>query len=527
MNARSIASRVTLVMLALLASPVAAQMSWSLPIPFVETGASRADAGDFDGDGLADVALSFPSGRVSWLLGDGSGMFTPAMHVEDAGAGEILLRAFDRDGFDDAVVLSRPPDWSRVTFLFSNSRGTVPSRLDVVLPEFASDVDVADLDADGWLDVVLAFSSGTLPGIRILYGASGRTFRGWREFANGTPTTLVSAADVNGDGRVDLVSIPAAVPTSVSIRLSAYRVFRVAGAFAVPSGDTTPRQVVALDLDGDGPLEIACCTQDLSQGSQLFLFRGTLTTGFELIHRTTGDVDPTVSFPDLDGEERLDVLLGGARWSQAIFETSWGEFASTASVGMGGGTVVSADVDADGLPDLVSSNGVALNRCHATRRGTVDSAVGRQPFDVLLVNGSPGVGRKRTLAVPQWLPFDVRIAAPPSRGRGTAPFCLYGWIATPRVWDSAPGESLAPLCLPTPLTGGSPQPAVVWNNFPGARAARLGTADRFSLPAPAVVVDRRGGFPRGGAFFLQGVIRDPGSPNGVVAATNAIQVFVP
>ena len=513
------------VALLLFAIPTSGQMRWESLIPFVETDATSAEAGDLDGDGLIDVALTFSSGRVSLLLGDGSGAFTRATSIEGIGANAILLRDFDLDGFDDAVVLASQfgsvP--SRVTFLFSDRRGGVRARLDVPLAGFSSDIDVADMDGDGWPDLVAALVAGAQMGIQVLYGTAG-AFPRSRVVAAGVRTNFVSVADVNGDSLPDLVTYQ---PTSatVNIRLAAPgSSYPVASAFVAASGILW--QLRAIGGDGDGPAEIACCFVDGEGGNQTDLFRGSVAAGFARVYATTGRSQPSASFADLDGDGRRDLLVGG--WeSRAHFATPLGGFVPSAVAGTRGRTVVTADVDADGLPDIVSATGVFLNRCHDARRGTVDASGGREPFDVLIVNGSPGEGPSRTITVSRGAPITVQMATPPSRARGTAPFCLYAWATTARPWDPVPGNpfDIGPLSLPTPLTGGSPQPAAVWNNFPGARAARLGAADRLSLPAPSTVVVRPG-IRQSGAIFLQGVIRDSQSPNGIAAATNAIQVIV-
>jgi len=76
--------------------------------------------------------------------------------------------------------------------------------------------------------------------------------------------------------------------------------------------------------------------------------------------------------------------------------------------------------------------------------------------------------------------------------------------------------------MPTPLTGRLPRPLLVANN---TGRGIFGTPSLPSTAARSVIVD--GTAPaRLGTFFLQGIIADPGSPNGRAAVTNGIEVRI-
>lgn len=512
MSARSIVSRAALLLLVLVAPPASGQMRWTNTSPFSERGATRVAAGDLNQDGLVDAALLLGTG-VSLLLGDGRGSFALATRVPVVATGEILMADFNLDGNDDVVVANV----RTVVVVWSDGIGGVLMQATVALANNTSDIDVADMDGDGFPDIVAALQSG----IQILYGAPAGFPRSLI-VAPGVATNAVSLADMNGDAVPDLLSIDS---SNIQVRLAGPGATYPLALTFYAGGFYSPR-LLALDVDGDGQPEITHYSQLERGGSVYRLFRGTVAGGFRLYFETGGNGNPTPSFADLDQDGRLDMVLGGRLSCFTLFATPSGEFVIGATANTGGQTVVVADADSDGFPDVISPERVALNRCHEARRGTVDAGNGREPIDVLMVNGLPGDGRARTLTVSRRVPFSVTIGAPPSKGLGPAPFCLYGWIAAPNAWDPAPLSSPVPLSLASPLTGGSPQPALVWNNFPGTRAAQLGTADRFSLPAPSVVVDRPSGLPRAGSFFLQGIIRDSQSPNQIAAATNAIQVIV-
>jgi hypothetical protein len=140
------------------------------------------------------------------------------------------------------------------------------------------------------------------------------------------------------------------------------------------------------------------------------------------------------------------------------------------------------------------------------------------------VNDSPG-GSDRRARVGVADPFIVFLGAPPLAS-GPTLFALYAWAGDPPLvggLDLPAGIGAA--CWPMPLTGGEPQPKVVWN---ATSRAVLGLPTRPSPPAaPAVIVNRPAGLGRPAEFALQGVVADPGSAGTRPASvTNAVRVRV-
>jgi len=118
----------------------------------------------------------------------------------------------------------------------------------------------------------------------------------------------------------------------------------------------------------------------------------------------------------------------------------------------------------------------------------------------------------------------IFVAAPPLAPAG-AKFALFAWSTLPTegVGFAMP-RGIGSTCLPALLAHGAPQPARTWNNT--GRSA-LGVPSAPSIPAPSIVVNRRAGLGRSAAFFLQGVIADPGSGSAWPASvTNGIRVRV-
>lgn len=175
-----------------------------------------------------------------------------------------------------------------------------------------------------------------------------------------------------------------------------------------------------------------------------------------------------------------------------------------------------------------STTQILLNRTRFfdCLRGNVNKTLGN-PENVLLINGSPGLGRNRTLYLDaQNDPLEVRVESPSSAGAGSAPFVLYAYRQFPRPETRTPLQfGLGDACLPMPMNApnASISPVVVWNNIAGFDSV-LGTADLPSAPAPSVII-KRTRLKREGDFSFQGLIFDSNSPQGQLAVTNSISVL--
>lgn len=160
----------------------------------------------------------------------------------------------------------------------------------------------------------------------------------------------------------------------------------------------------------------------------------------------------------------------------------------------------------------------------ACQAGAVDLGAGGAAVDVLTVNGGPG-SPWRTVNLSVGDPITVQMIPAP-QGPVPAPFVLYAWIGEPSVETLAPHpKNLGTACFPTPVVGGDPQPARVWNNI--GHPEILGPANLPSEPAPSTPVDVPAGFYKPVIVTLQGLILDDGSAaNRPISLTNAVTVRI-
>ncbi len=173
----------------------------------------NATVGDLNGDGIPDIVVDDEGcGKVSVLLGRGDGTFRPPSAFGGGGSWVTLadvvgngpLDAIVADGLEVNVLLGTGtgrfiPPHHRFGHIFLGGTGT------------ASYVTVADVNGDGIPDLVVSgnCSYGCSQGmVGVLLGKGGFTgsFQEtvWYESGANNPTA-VAVADVNGDGKLDLV----------------------------------------------------------------------------------------------------------------------------------------------------------------------------------------------------------------------------------------------------------------------------------------------------------------------------------
>lgn len=230
----------------------------------------QATTGDFNGDGLPDLQYGYENttGQVFFAI---SVRFGTGAGTLGALAGGLPLRPnpaygltvtgdFDDDGRDDIVAYTIVEGYSwGVEFYGSNGDGTFAAR--VVSPESGSglvagkraqsaetvrSIAAADMNGDGKLDVVVS-------GAVWLNAGGGR-------FSRIPPTfgTLVAydfaLGDVDGDGDLDVMSY--------DFQLYAYRLLLNDGTGRLHAGDAFAahgcEDVVEADVNGDGAVDFQC-----------------------------------------------------------------------------------------------------------------------------------------------------------------------------------------------------------------------------------------------------------------------------
>jgi hypothetical protein len=175
-------------------------------------------AADVNGDGILDlIGVNYNTGQVEVLLGNGAagkgnGTFAAAVNYPAATGTAtstnpvgVALGDVNGDGILDIVTSNRGS--GNVGVLIGNGDGTFKPVVTYPIGDsnasFANGVTLADMNADGKLDIVVA-DNGTTYDLGVLYGKGDGTFgaRAGVSAGPGSGTPLV--ADFNKDGRLDI-----------------------------------------------------------------------------------------------------------------------------------------------------------------------------------------------------------------------------------------------------------------------------------------------------------------------------------
>jgi glucose/arabinose dehydrogenase len=206
-------------------------------------------------------------------------------------------------------------------------------------------------------------------------------------YAVGTNPHGVVAADVNADGKRDLV-VANAGGNSVSVLLgNGNGTFGAASTFAT---GTRPKSAAVADLNGDGKPDLVSANQNANSVSVL-LGNGDGTFQPKVDYGTCSKAHE-VAVGDVSGDGRRDLAV--ACWDGSVIDVLLGNgdgtFAAATSYGAGSAphSIVIEDFNADGKGDLAvanhSSNNVSvlLGNGDGTFQATANYTVGSRPHSV-------------------------------------------------------------------------------------------------------------------------------------------------
>ena len=170
-------------------------------------GAGPIFVADLNGDGNQDFIVNGQSGRsASVYLGNGDGTFrAPIRYVFTRNVHSMLLHDMDGDGQLDMLVEGDSgiieihrgePDGS----FDSSSMGGTSAGVDGTTGNGGHLIGVADLNHDGYLDILTA----TPAGVSVLLGAGAMTYQTARIYNAGPGHSSYVLADFNGDDNLDL-----------------------------------------------------------------------------------------------------------------------------------------------------------------------------------------------------------------------------------------------------------------------------------------------------------------------------------
>lgn len=298
-------------------------------------------------------ARSFPVGN------QGTKTYRPSGHalIDLDGDGDLDLVHSMFDGFFPLGS----PDFA---VLWGNGDGTFAPPVFQPTSGYTSCVCAADFNGDGVADLAFGQNGVQNTGRRVVVtlGSGGGTFGVQRLYASGFGPVDLAAADMDGDGDLDLVTANYGNGAdSVSVLYN-----DGAGGFARHvefAADARPRFLAVGDLTGDGFPDVAVSGL---QGARLRVLHNDGAGGLTLVSRPVFQAGfaAGVALGDVDGDGDLDAVYGtGASqgsWSSITVLHNDGSGALGApaywrsAISFGGWGLDVVDVDTDGMPDILA-----------------------------------------------------------------------------------------------------------------------------------------------------------------------------
>lgn len=360
--------------------------------------------GDLNGDGHPDLVVANQcgasnncwSGTVGVLLGNGDGTFQAVATY--ASGGQTLMSVATADVSGDGkldVIVADQCDFSAdcgtglIGILVGNGDGTLQTVQNYTAGARATEsVVVKDLNGDGKLDLVATSvcndQSCSGGAVSVLLANGNGTFQGARSTSPGGVSTFsLVAADLNGDGKADLVvANQCDISTNCNGGTVGILLGNGDGTFLTPitygSGGSDPLYLTAGDVNGDGKVDVLvanqCSNQNSCTGSVgVLLGNGDGTFQPAVAYSSAALYAVGIAVGDVNGDGKADLVVVNECDSNntcdngtvsVLLGNGDGTFQPAVNYNSGGSSALAVavgDVNGDGKLDVLVTNQCASN----------------------------------------------------------------------------------------------------------------------------------------------------------------------
>ncbi len=338
-------------------------------------------AADFNGDGNIDVIILGAGGgtQAHILLGNGLGGLNFHANIGD-NRNDVEVADMDNDGDMDLVIANFAGNNVRTYINDGAANFTYAFAQDNRSLTNATDVFLADFNRDGFVDIASG-AQGTGCYVALNDG-SGRVnnFTAWAFYNYGQAGSYISGADFDNDGDIDLVGSGRSA-SGVFLMLNNGN-----GLFSVPSnltptGSSDARGLVAADFNNDGNADIAYTQYGSGGGIRVRLGNGNGTFQTAITLNTPATAGGFIQVADFNNDNYSDfnVAYLNGQTSVHIYKPilysrqngNWNNPNTWSKDACGGAT---AGIIPDQFTDVVICNNVTLNANSSCKDLTINAS---------------------------------------------------------------------------------------------------------------------------------------------------------